>query len=305
MIPIEAPSGMNPNPHLVITDSGIGGLSICAEIEMNLRQSGCCAGIRITYFNAWPEQGVGYNNLPDVPARAAVFHRALVRMRQMQPDRILIACNTLSILYDMTEFSRTSAIPVLGIIDAGVDVYFEALRADPLASILIFGTRTTIESGVHRDRLIRLGIPADRIIPFPCHGLAAAIEKDPDGAAVVDLIEECASEACRGNLPGSRLYAGLSCTHYAFVKDLIRTILERRSGKTVVILDPNERMVKSITPRIDRDLLERSSGAASVRVISKVKLDDHQRRAVARRLVSISDTTAHALLYYTHDPGLF
>jgi glutamate racemase len=305
MIHFETPLGKTISLHLVITDSGIGGLSICAEVEKNLRQSGRYAGIRITYFNAWPEQGSGYNGLPDVQSRAAVFNRALVRMEQMQPDRILIACNTLSILYGMTEFSRTSTIPVLGIIDAGVDLYFEALRADPLGSILIFGTRTTIESGVHRDRLVHLGIPDNRIAAFACHGLAAAIERDPDGAAVGDLIEKCVSEACRANLPGRQLYAGLSCTHYAYVKDLIRTIIERCSGKKVMILDPNERMVKSIAPSADRELFEPASGAVSVRVISKVELDDNQRRAVAARLEPISDATAHALLFYTHEPGLF
>ena len=72
-------------------------------------------------------------------------------MDQLRPDRILIACNTLSVLYPMTAFSRTTAVPVLGIIDAGVDLFLEALEADPSSSIVLFGTRITIESGVHRD----------------------------------------------------------------------------------------------------------------------------------------------------------
>jgi glutamate racemase len=305
MIHSDVLRGKASNTHLLITDSGVGGLLICAEIDRNLRQASRSTGIRITYFNAWPEQNSGYNDIPDVQVRAAVFNRALARMEKMQPDRILIACNTLSVLYSITEFSRTSTVPVLGIIDAGVDLYVEALRADPLGSIMIFGTRTTIESGIHRDRLIHLGIPANRIAACACHGLAAAIEIDPDGPAVSDLIETCALEACRAELPGSRIFAGLSCTHYAYVKGLIRTILERRSGKQVVILDPNERMATCIAPPVNRKILAPSSEAVSIQVISRVRLEDAQRRAVAARLQPISAVTAHALLHYTCEPGLF
>ena len=291
--------------HWLITDSGLGGLAVCAEIERNFRRSGSGHNLRITYFNAWPEQGRGYNDLPDPPSRARVFNRALVCMDRFKPDRILIACNTLSVLYPMTEYSRTTAVPVLGIIDAGVDLFLEALEADPSSSIILFGTRITIESGAHRDRLLQKGIKGERIAAVSCHGLAAAIEKDPAGAMVAGLIEQCAAEACRADLSGGPLYVGLCCTHYSYVKEQFRSVLEQQSGKRAQILDPNDRMVRRLVPEKGQEMDETAHSSTVVEVISRVELHENQRRAVAKLVASVSEVTAQALLSYTWRPGLF
>jgi glutamate racemase len=291
--------------HWVITDSGLGGLAVCAEIERSFRRSDSCHDLRITYFNAWPEQGRGYNDLPDPPSRARVFNRALVCMDQFKPDRILIACNTLSILYPMTQFSRTTAVPVLGIIDAGVDLFLEALEAYPSSSIVLFGTRITIESGVHRDRLLQKGIPKNRIAAVSCHGLAAAIEKDPAGAMVAGLLEQCAAEACRADLSGEPLCVGLCCTHYSYIKGQFRSVLERQTGKRVQILDPNDRMARCLAPEKGQETVETGLNSIVVEVISQVELDESQRRAVAKLVAPVSAVTAQALLSYTWRPGLF
>ena len=138
-------------PHVVITDSGLGGISVCAEIDRGLRRNG--TGARITYFNALPRNGFGYNDLPDISSRAAAFNPALECMASFDPDMILIACNTLSVVYPHTGFSRKTRIAVSGIIEVGVDLFCENLSAEPASSIALFGTRTTIEAGVHRARL--------------------------------------------------------------------------------------------------------------------------------------------------------
>lgn len=305
MIPFASLSDTGAGPHLVITDSGMGGLAICAQIERNLRQAGKHPNVRLTYFNAWPEPQSGYNDMPGMPARASVFDRVLVRMARMEPDGILIACNTLSILYGTTEFSRTQTIPVMGIIESGVDLFCEALQADPQGSIVVLGTRTTIDAHVHRDEMVKRGIVGTRVETIACHGLAAAIEEDPDGPAVASMVEKCASEACRAELPGSRLYAGLACTHYAYAGESIRAAIERRSGKETVILDPNQRMAASAAHGMEAMGFDPAAGVVRVQVISKVELVDRGRRAMAARLEPISAATARALLGYTCDPGLF
>jgi glutamate racemase len=289
--------------HWIITDSGLGGLAVCAEIERSFSRSGLRNDLRITYFNAWPEQGRGYNDLPDLPSRARTFNQALQCMDQFKPDRILIACNTLSVLYPMTAYSHTAAVPILGIIDAGIDLFLEALGEDPSSSIVMFGTRTTIESGVHRDRLMQKGIEGKRIAAVSCHGLAAAIEKDPVVAA--GLLEQCGAEACRQGISGEPLFAGLCCTHYSYVKEQFRSVLERQTGKTVRILDPNDRMVRSVALRNEQETVDAVPRAIEVEVISQVELDDLPRRVVARLLAPVSEVTAQALLSYTWRPGLF
>ncbi len=300
---------------IVITDSGLGGLSICAELEKKLRSAGNGRSISLIYVNAWPEAHRGYNDLPDPAARARVLDRALARMAKYRPGLIVIACNTLSVLYDLTEFARSPAAPVVGIIEAGVELFREALSRDPGGDLVLFGTRTTVESGEHIKRLERLGIAGGRLSAVACHGLAGAIDNDPDGPDVAALVETCVSgiraAARRGGGSGT-LYAGLACTHYGYVKDVFRTALAARTGRRVEILDPNDRLVSDLAERI-ASLLSPGAGAApggaageiTVEVVSKIELGEAKRKAVARLLEPVSPRTARALVSYTWTPGLF
>ena len=140
-------------------------------MEKKLRSAAIGRSIRLIYVNAWPEPQRGYNDLPDPASRARVFDRALARMAEDRPGLIVIACNTLSVLYDLTEFSKAPPAPVVGIIEAGVELFHEALSRDPCGELVLFGTRTTVESGEHIGRLARRGIAADRMSAVACHGL--------------------------------------------------------------------------------------------------------------------------------------
>lgn len=291
--------------HLVITDSGLGGLGICAAIERALRLSGSAGDVRLTYFNAWPEEGRGYNSLPDETMRLGVFDRALARISQLRPDRIVIACNTLSVLFGLTRFARTSALPVVGIIDAGVNLFHEALNADRSGSIALFGTRITMESSVHRDRLVQRGIAPDRIVSVPCHGLAAAIEKDAGSAEVELLIDQCASQAAASIPRAGPLLAGLCCTHYGYVADRFRAELERLSGRAVQILNPNGALVRLIARESAAGSAATAPGAITVEVISRVALGERTQAGIGRLVESMSPATARALRSYTHVPDLF
>ncbi len=294
-----------PGRHLVVTDSGVGGLSICAEIERNLRESGPGPDVRITYFNAWPEESKGYNDQSGMRARADLFDRALCRMEALKPDQILIACNTLSILYELTAFRQRTSTSVLGIIDAGAELFYEALRADPGSFLVILGTKTTIGSRVHLDRLLQRGINGQQIAGIPCHGLAAAIEKDPGSEAVTDLIAKYSADAAEAFPCVGKLYAGLACTHYAYVKEKMRTELLKQSGRQVHLLDPNQRMILQVAPPVEAAGREPGRRSITVEVISKVELSVFQRHAVARQIEPVSAVTARALLAYVHDPDLF
>jgi glutamate racemase len=298
-------AGRSRESHWIVTDSGLGGISVCAAIEWNLRRSAHPRATRITYFNSWPDPQSGYNALAGIDARALVFNRALMSMAQLRPDRIIIACNTLSILYPLTDYSRAAAIPVTGIIEASVDYFCEALRADPNDTILLLGTRTTIDSRAHRDLMAEKGIGAERIAAVSCHGLAGAIEKNPDGPAVAELIEDCVAKACRTGLPDSPFYAGLCCTHYTYVRESIRVALERRTNRGVGILDPNGRLADLVAPPGPEVSEGAAQSRATVSVVSKVQLDERQRQIMAERAAQVSPITARALLSYNHVPDLF
>jgi len=287
---------------IAVTDSGLGGLLICAGLERRLRD---LPGdpLRLVYVNAWPEAGRGYNDLPDLAARAVVFDRALAAIATLGPSRLLIACNTLSVVYEATAFRRAPAVPVTGILDEGTDLFAKALEHDPASVLALFGTRTTIGSGEHVRRLAARGIDPRRVVAEPCHGLAAAIDRDPGSPAIAGLIDECVLRAAPRLPRGAPVLAGLACTHYAYVAGDFRESLLRRAGSAVEVLDPGARLV---------DVLSRSLGRSGgpprrieVEVVSKVELPESQREAVARRIEPMSPAVASALLAYRFQPRLF
>lgn len=305
MTRLPALSDRSQGTRIVITDSGLGGLLIAASLERRLRESAGPGAFELVYVNAWPDGRFGYNDLPDLAARAEVFDRALAAMSALRPDLILIACNTLSVVYRSTAFSRAPSVPVAGILEEGVELFFEALNGDEEAVLALFGTRTTIGSGEHVRRLRARGIDPDRIAAEACHGVAAAIDKDPDSEAVAGLIDECVLRLLARMPAAPKIYAGLACTHYAYVAEVFRAVLARHAGAAVEVLDPGERLVDGLT----RELAARGPGAAPrdvrVEVISKVALAGAQRSAVAWRLETLSPATARALLGYRHVPDLF
>ena len=292
---------------LVITDSGLGGLAVCAGLERAVRDQVAATGLRLTYVNAWPEEGRGYNDLPDLAARAAAFDRALSALDGLSPDLLVIACNTLSIVYEHTTHRRRAPYPVQGIVDAGVDLFVQALRAKPASSLVLLGTRTTIDSGVHTRRLIERGVDAVRIGSASCHGLATAIEAVPSGPTTNALLDTCARRAAAAAGPGSPLLAGLCCTHYGLVADRLSAAIARHAARPVEPLDPNGWMVRDIVARLSAaDILRPApEGDLRLQVVSKVILPDAKRHNVAELLEPVSPATARALRDYTHVPALF
>ena len=68
--------------HLVITDSGLGGLSVCAKLMFLLKEhaskekhSGI--NLRITYINASPSNDRGYNDMSDIVEQNSAFKKIL------------------------------------------------------------------------------------------------------------------------------------------------------------------------------------------------------------------------------------
>lgn len=305
MAPLPSLAGRTGETRVVITDSGLGGLLITAVLERRLRETGGQGAFRLSYVNAWPDERSGYNDLPDLAARAEVFDRALAAMTALGPSAIVIACNTLSVVYRATAFRRAPAVPVEGILETGVELFFEALNEDEESVLALFGTRTTIGSGEHLRRLKARGIDADRVAAEACPGVAAAIDKDPDAPSVPGLVDACVLRLLPRVPSVPKLYAGLACTHYAYVEEIFRSALARHTGARVEILDPGGRLVDRLT----RDLPPRGPRGAprevTVEIISKVRLAETQTKAVARRLETISPAAAQALVAYRHVPDLF
>jgi glutamate racemase len=302
-------TGADPKPRpgpfsLVVTDSGLGGLAVAAGLVRRFLRDRPGRDLAITYFNAWPEAGRGYNRIPDPAGRARAFDAALAGMERFHPDLILIACNTLSILYGQTDFARLARVPVVDIIGFGLDLILAHWRRQPASRILLLGTVTTIASGVHAAGLRARGVPAEGILAQPCDGLATLIESGPDRPEVQELIDRCLDQAAaRGPDRSGPLLAALCCTHFGYSLPAFRRALAARFPGPVTVLDPNQAMVDGLT--VDLGPAGGPGGLLDLQVVSRIEWSAQKVAAIAAALDPVAPLAADALRHYRQDPLLF
>ncbi|HET7711822.1 MAG TPA: hypothetical protein VFL80_07820, partial [Thermoanaerobaculia bacterium] len=182
--------------HILITDSGVGGLSVVAYAERYVRSEGSTEPVRLTFANAAPENDYGYNSMPSREAKIETFDRFLRNVTErFTPDSIYVACNTLSVLLPDTPYFAEAPVPVKGIVETGVHLLVAELEADPRAMAIIFGTQTTIDAGTYPRRLEEEGIAPSRIISQACPGLADTISEDREGTKTRAEIARWVGEA--------------------------------------------------------------------------------------------------------------
>ena len=116
---------------VVVTDSGLGGLAVVADAAEKFRHHAVFEAVDLVFVNALFREAGGYNSLPTREQKLEVFDSALRAMaNRYQPDLILVACNTLSVLASDTAFAREGGVPVVGIVDMGVEQIADRLLAD-------------------------------------------------------------------------------------------------------------------------------------------------------------------------------
>jgi glutamate racemase len=289
---------------ILITDSGLGGLAIFAEIAARLDHDPLFPRVTLIYYNAWPELDRGYNRLKDTAERIRVFDRALDGTKRFEPDMIMIACNTLSTLYARTAFSRKAAIPVIDIVGFGTQMVYEDLCRHDQRTALLLGTVTTIQSDVHRSSLVAAGVSPDRIVTQACDQLATQIEKGPRSEKVVQMVDGFMAEAA-GKLgsAGQDVAVALFCTHFGYCRDLIEDKLKARTGGTAIILNPNQGMAACLFEAAGGPLVPDTR--VKMRVVSRITWDSNRIEAIAAVIGKRSPGTAEALRRYEHMPDLF
>jgi hypothetical protein len=155
------------------------------------------------------------------------------------------------------------------------------------------------------------GIALERLAGAACHRLAAVIDDDPDSPDVAGMIGTCVPDFLPPPGGTGTIFAGLACTHYAYVRDIFVSALARRTGRKVEILDPNLRLVGSVMSALAAEIGtgegvgEAKDGGIGVEVVSKIELGEAKRRAIGRKIGPVSPRTAEALLGYTRIPDLF
>src|SRR5437588_1651795 len=203
---------------ILITDSGVGGLSVCAYAERFVRTHGFKEPVRLTFANAAPENDYGYNSMPSREVKLQTFDRFLRNVTERYaPDFIYVACNTLSVLLPDTPYFQKAVIPVKGILETAAGLLLRELKVDPRSVAMIFGTQTTIDAGAYPRLLEESGVEASRIISQACPGLADTISEDREGirtkGEIVHWVRAAIEKMPRTDSP---VVACPACTHSGY-----------------------------------------------------------------------------------------
>jgi len=290
---------------IVVTDSGLGGISVLAELENRLKQHTIYKTAELIFFNALFGTGYGYNSMSSMEEKADVFNKALESMvENYNPDLILIACNTLSIVFPFTKFYETSQIPVVGIVNSGVEQIADNLKENTNFSILIFGTPTTIESNTHKLMLIEKGIEEERIINQPCKLLETEIQLDPNSENVEKMIRKFSEEAKKKIINNEQeIIAALCCTHYGYSFNLFQKILKEVFDKSVKIINTNFSMIDFLFQK--KDYKNEMLTNIKIEIVSQIEITRDERKTLKNILEKEAPLVSEALDNYAFNPHLF
>ena len=290
---------------IVITDSGLGGLSVVADAAEKLSKHRVFKNVKLVFVNALFSDQFGYNGLQTRAEKLMVFSSALQSMQdRYAPDIILVACNTLSVLIADTEFAKVSSVPVVGIVEEGVEQIAEQLSGSSSAKNIIFATKTTVDEGTHKNLLLEQGFTDTQVLMQSCPQLTLHIEQGFDSEYTEMLIDAYVDEALSslGDTEGP-LSVSFNCTHFGYAMESWKLAFASRGVEVHEYLDPNTRMVDFLLPE---SLIQRyPQSKMAVKVVSMIEIPQDRQDSIGRWLHAVSPLTETALYDYELKADLF
>ena len=221
-----------------VFDSGVGGISTLREMIRELPDE------RFIYYGDMAHAPYGTKSSEEVVACV----RAVVdRLMEKRIKALVIACNTATGAAAAT-LRKELTIPVVGMEPA----LKPASKARKNGSVLVLATPLTLQQEKFENLMRQYGQGAVKV---PCPGLMELVEAD-DGAGALNYLKELFSR-----YPVDQVDAVvLGCTHYVFLKDMIRDLLPER----IAITDGNAGTARQLRRVLDREGLLNDEGPGCV-----------------------------------------
>lgn len=210
-------------PRIGVFDSGFGGLTVLRALLGLLPEAD------FLYLGDTARLPYGSKS------RQTIVRYALSSARFLHnrgAEFLVVACNTASALAlkEMCDFGRSAGMPVMGVIEAGVE---EARRATRTGDVLVIGTEATVGSHAYAAAGEKQGL---RVLEKACPLLAPLVEEGwtdhPVTREVVRIyLGELVEQAERQHLHPDTLVLG--CTHYP----LLRRVIEAAVPEGVKVID--------------------------------------------------------------------
>ena len=294
---------MSKKTKILTTDSGLGGLAVTAELVERIKLEKHLEEAEIVFFNCRPSDEFGYDPLGSNEVRARVFSKALDAMyEKFRPDVIIIACNTLSAIYGMTEFSKVPPVPLVGIIESGVEEIFDLLTAKPELQMIMFGTPATVSSGAHKNILARKGIDPGRLHYQDCLNLPSVIVHGAESDNVKNMVGTFMKSGAVMT-QGKTFGISLLCTHFAYSVPVFYEAARKFKNFSGDIINPDRALINLFFKKYGSGKAAQTN--VSVKCRTHTTISPEIREAVLPLLKKISPDTAQAFLEIYHTPNMF
>ena len=240
-----------------VFDSGVGGISTLREMIRELPNE------RFIYFGDTANAPYGTRSTEEV---TACVRTVVGKLLERNIKALVIACNTATGAAAATLREELS-IPVVGMEPA----LKPASKIRKNGSVLVLATPLTLQQEKFENLMKQYGEGAVKV---PCPGLMELVEAE-DLPGAKRYLQELFSR-----YPEDRVDAVvLGCTHYIFLKQMIRELLPER----IAITDGNAGTARQLRRVLDRDGLLNREGPGSVELETSGREED---LALMRKLLN-------------------
>ena len=294
--------------NIVITDSGLGGLSVCAQlihllknysVSENFDPPSC--DIKITYINAVPSNDRGYNTMSGKQEQIETFEKIISNtVRLISPDNIFVACGTLSVLLNQISLLDDKSFKIEGIFSIGIQLLLDNMIKFPNAKAIIMATPSTVRNNSFQTVLVNNGIAKNQIVAQSCPNLANEISNDPEGSKVEKSIQYWVKKSLQ-QLQGKtadHLMLFLGCTHYSYHENMFKMALINEGFSKVTVLNPNYAAAEKLKNYVLNDQSKNSDlkNCFSINFLTPYAIPEQEKITLNKLLTPISPETSRALI---------
>jgi len=230
---------MEKNKPIGVFDSGIGGLTVTAELFRQLPEE------KIIYFGDTGRYPYGVRSQPVIQR----FSRQAVRfLLENEAKLIVVACNTATAMA-LEVLQAEFSVPIIGVVQPGSRA---AAKASKNRKVGVIGTLGTIRSGSYERTIKRIAtdiqafsLPCPLFVPLAEEGFA-------DHKATLLIAQDYLAPFKRFGVDA----LVLGCTHYPLLKKAIGQVM----GPAVRLVDSAEETAREVKEELTRLKMLRPDG---------------------------------------------
>ena len=195
--------------HILVFDSGVGGLSVVSEIRTRLPQS------YLSYAADDEFRPYGSKTERQLRTRLPGLLATLVNM--LNPDVLVIACNTASTTA-LPSIRAAVKIPVIGVVPA----IKPAAERSVTRAIGVLGTPGTVRRKYVDDLIVDFAPDCHVLLQGSTRLVAEAERKLAGGTVNMDVLREEIAPLFAGRIGADVDAVVLACTHFPLLRDELR-----------------------------------------------------------------------------------